>query len=100
MNAASAALTPFGRIGGVRAGAWAKTRRSERTMKIMNREETLRVKLEALLTEHRRLDEEVDALSRRGAVCSLELQRLKKRRLALKDQITLLRDRVTPDIIA
>lgn len=69
-------------------------------MKIMSREETLRLKLEALLAEHRRLDEEVDEMSGRGVGCALELQRLKKRRLALKDQITLLRDRVTPDIIA
>lgn len=69
-------------------------------MKIMSREEAVRVKLEALLAEHRRLDEEVDTLSARGLTPSLELQRLKKRRLALKDQIAALRDRVTPDIIA
>ena len=69
-------------------------------MEIMSREEAVRVKLEALLAEHRRLDEEVDALSARGLATSLELQRLKKRRLALKDQITALRDRITPDIIA
>ncbi|MEL6979626.1 MAG: DUF465 domain-containing protein [Pseudomonadota bacterium] len=69
-------------------------------MKVMSREETLRVKLEALLAEHRRLDEEVDELSAAGIACSLELQRLKKRRLRLKDEIAQLRDRVTPDIIA
>ena len=69
-------------------------------MEIMSREEAVRVKLEALLAEHRRLDQEVDAMSARGIGCSLELQRLKKRRLALKDQIAALRDRITPDIIA
>lgn len=69
-------------------------------MEIMSREEAVRVKLEALLAEHRRLDQEVDALSARGLTSSLELQRLKKRRLALKDQIAALRDRITPDIIA
>lgn len=69
-------------------------------MKVMSRAEALRVKLDALLTEHRRLDEEVDTLSERGLTPSLELQRLKRRRLALKDEIAALRDRITPDIIA
>lgn len=69
-------------------------------MKVMSRAEALRVKLDALLSEHRRLDEEVDMLAARGLTPSLELQRLKRRRLALKDEIAALRDRITPDIIA
>lgn len=69
-------------------------------MKVMSRAEALRVKLDALTAEHRRLDEEVDALAARGLTPALEMQRLKRRRLALKDQISALRDRITPDIIA
>ncbi|MEM9724002.1 MAG: DUF465 domain-containing protein [Pseudomonadota bacterium] len=69
-------------------------------MEIMSREEALRVKLEALEAEHKRLNDEVDALSARGLGSALEHQRLKKRRLALKDEIRMLRNRVTPNIIA
>ena len=66
----------------------------------MSRDEVVRVKLTALLAEHRRLNETVDQLSLEMKTPSLELQRLKKRKLALKDEIAALRDRLTPDIIA
>ncbi len=66
----------------------------------MSRDDVVRVKLNALLAEHRRLNDRVDRLSTEMLTPTLELQRLKKRRLALKDQITALRDRLTPDIIA
>ena len=66
----------------------------------MSRDEVVRVKLSALLAEHRRLNETVDKLSTEMKTPSLELQRLKKRRLALKDEIAALRNRLTPDIIA
>lgn len=70
-------------------------------MHIMNAEETLRMKLEALLAEHRSLDQQVAELASRAAgALQLELQRLKRRKLALKDEITVLRDRLEPDIIA
>jgi hypothetical protein len=70
-------------------------------MHIMSAEETLRMKLEALMAEHRRLDLEVADLATRAAgALQLELQRLKRRKLALKDEITVLRDRLEPDIIA
>ncbi len=70
-------------------------------MHIMSAEETLRMKLEALLAEHRRLDFEVAALAARAVgALQLELQRVKRRKLAVKDQITELRDRLEPDIIA
>ncbi|MEO1328567.1 MAG: YdcH family protein [Pseudomonadota bacterium] len=69
-------------------------------MKVMTPEEALKVKLQALLDEHRRLNEEVDTLAGGVGVPSLELQRLKKRKLALKDQINALQDRLRPDIIA
>ena len=70
-------------------------------MHIMSAEETLRMKLEALMAEHRRLDLEVSDLAMRAAgALQLELQRLKRRKLAIKDEITVLRDRLEPDIIA
>ena len=53
-----------------------------------------------LRAEHRRLDQEIEALRFDGAVDQLEIARLKKRKLLLKDEIQLLSDRLTPDIIA
>jgi hypothetical protein len=56
--------------------------------------------LEALKAEHRSLDERIQALSANNAVDQLELARLKKRKLLLKDQIQLIIDSNIPDIIA
>ena len=56
--------------------------------------------LEALKAEHRSLDERIQAMSADGAVDQLELARLKKRKLLLKDQIQLIIDSSVPDIIA
>ncbi len=69
-------------------------------MRVMTPEEALKVKLQALLDEHRRLNEAVDAMTPPRALSSLDLQRLKKRKLAIKDQIVALQDRLNPDIIA
>jgi hypothetical protein len=63
-------------------------------------EESIRLELEAMRAEHRRLDEEIAALSAEGAFDQLELARLKRRKLMLKDRIQLMIDRNTPDIIA
>jgi len=63
-------------------------------------DEAIRVELEAMKAEHRRLDEEIAALSTEGTFDQLELARLKRRKLLLKDQIQLIIDRNTPDIIA
>ena len=46
------------------------------------------------------LDEAIRALNERGTADQLTLQRLKKRKLLLKDRIALIEDRLTPDIIA
>lgn len=53
-----------------------------------------------LKSEHRRLDGEIEMLRSSGNCDQLELARMKKRKLALKDEIQLLADRVVPDIIA
>jgi len=66
----------------------------------MEQEEVLRVQLEVLRQEHRDLDDAIHALHERGVPDMLTLQRLKRQKLALKDKIASLEDRVTPDIIA
>jgi hypothetical protein len=53
-----------------------------------------------LREEHRDLDEAIEALKLSVAVDQLQLQRLKKRKLVLRDRITHLEDQITPDIIA
>jgi hypothetical protein len=61
---------------------------------------TLTAKLEALRTEHRDLDEVIDRLMENPPFDQLQLQRLKKRKLGLKDQIIKLESQLIPDIIA
>jgi hypothetical protein len=56
--------------------------------------------LDMLKAEHRRLDAEIKALEEDSEADQLEIARLKKRKLRLKDQIQLLIDRSVPDIIA
>ncbi len=66
----------------------------------MSEEEVLRVELEVLRREHRDLDEAIGALQERNTSDMLTLKRLKKQKLALKDKIARIEDRLTPDIIA
>jgi hypothetical protein len=66
----------------------------------MNDDETAAQQLAALKAEHRALDEEIAVLVADGAADQLEIARLKKRKLRLKDEIERLRDRSVPDIIA
>jgi hypothetical protein len=56
--------------------------------------------VEALRAEHRELDERIRALSSEPTGDQLEIARLKRRKLMLKDQIQLILDSNTPDIIA
>ena len=56
--------------------------------------------LAILKAEHRRLDGEIELLRISGNCDQLVLARMKKRKLALKDEIQLLSDRIVPDIIA
>ena len=53
-----------------------------------------------LKTEHRHLDQEIERMREAGNCDQLELARMKKRKLHLKDEIEILADRITPDIIA
>lgn len=62
--------------------------------------EALKAKLAALRTEHRQLDEMIAGLAARAPIDQLELQRLKKRKLLLKDQIAKIENELLPDIIA
>jgi hypothetical protein len=56
--------------------------------------------IEILRQEHRDLDAAIDALQDVGAPDQIQIQRLKKRKLILRDRISRLEDMVTPDIIA
>jgi hypothetical protein len=62
--------------------------------------EAIKAKLQALKSEHRDLDEVIDRLIERAPFDQLQLQRLKKRKLGLKDQILKLESKLIPDIIA
>ncbi|MGB7656648.1 MAG: DUF465 domain-containing protein [Novosphingobium sp.] len=63
-------------------------------------EEELKKRLEVLRTEHRDLDAAIDALTGAGSTDQLQIARLKKRKLRLKDQIAMVEDYLIPDIIA
>ena len=56
--------------------------------------------LSKLKQEHRRIDQEIAALSETGVADMLKVKRMKKIKLSLKDQISYLENQVTPDIIA
>jgi hypothetical protein len=57
-------------------------------------------RLARLRVEHRDLDSAIDALTGMTAPDQLQIARLKKRKLRLKDEIALLEDQLVPDIIA
>lgn len=67
-------------------------------------EQELRKRLELLRIEHRDLDAAISALTTAGQLQGtgdqLQIARLKKRKLAIRDQIAILEDHLLPDIIA
>jgi len=63
-------------------------------------ERELQAELARLQQEHRDLDAAIDALHQSPAPDLLRLQRLKKRKLLLRDRIAFIEDQITPDIIA
>ena len=62
--------------------------------------EVLKAKLAALKTEHRDLDDVIARIAEQRPFDQLQLQRLKKRKLLLKDQISKIESELLPDIIA
>ena len=63
-------------------------------------EEEMRRRLAQLKVEHRDLDAAITALTMTDGPDQLQVARLKKRKLALKDQMAIIEDYLTPDIIA
>jgi hypothetical protein len=63
-------------------------------------ERELRAQLARLLQEHRDLDAAIAALQDSPGSDVLQVQRLKKRKLQLRDRINVIEDQLTPDIIA
>ena len=63
-------------------------------------EEEMRKRLAGLRVEHRDLEAAISALSAADSQDQLQIARLKKRKLRLRDQIALIEDYLTPDIIA
>lgn len=66
----------------------------------MNHTEVLRAELVQLMQEHRDLDDAIEAMHERVNPNLLALQRLKRRKLKLKDKIRQFEDQILPDIIA
>jgi hypothetical protein len=72
-----------------------------RRLRMTEEEETeLKAQLERLRQEHRDLDAAIEALQAVPGADLIQVQRLKKRKLILRDRITFIEDQLTPDIIA
>ncbi len=63
-------------------------------------EARIRRELTELRQEHRDLDAAIAAMVESGRIDTIRIQRMKKRKLALKDRISALEDQLLPDIIA
>ena len=63
-------------------------------------QEAINNKLDELMLEHRDLDDVIHRLMQLGAIEQLQLQRMKKRKLKLKDEIIRLENQLIPDILA
>lgn len=68
--------------------------------KQMETEEVLGIKLKALVVSHRELDDKIKKLEETSGHDVLTIRRLKKQKLRLKDEISAIEDKLTPDIIA
>ena len=69
-------------------------------IRVMNAHDTLRRKLANLETEDQDLDDVITRIAEAPAFDQLKVQRLKKRRLMIRDEIVKLRGKILPDIIA
>ncbi len=74
--------------------------REESALSVIQSITEMRVKLEELRSEHRDLDDVIQRLAETSPFNQLQIQRLKKRKLALKDQMIKLESKLLPDIIA
>ncbi|KAB2858665.1 MAG: DUF465 domain-containing protein [Bauldia sp.] len=63
-------------------------------------EDAVRRELAELRQEHRDLDDAISVMLESSGVDTIRIQRMKKRKLALKDRIAILEDQLLPDIIA
>jgi hypothetical protein len=66
----------------------------------MNNSKTIEDKLSELRTEHRDLDDIIGQLTDDSGYNQVQVQRLKKRKLSIKDQILAIENDILPDIIA
>ena len=66
----------------------------------MDQQDVIRRKIETLTVEHRDLDDAIARIAETPPFDQIQIQRLKKRKLMLKDQIARLRSNLLPDIIA
>lgn len=66
----------------------------------MDEQEKLRERLEVLKAEHRDLDDAILALAQRATPDMIQIQRLKKKKLQIRDDIMRLESQLLPDIIA
>lgn len=66
----------------------------------MEQLDVLRIQLSVFRQEHRDLDDAIHALQDTGKADMLTIKRLKKQKLSLKDRISVLEDRIIPDITA
>lgn len=67
---------------------------------ILDEEAALRQELAELEEDHRDLDSAISALMQSGLYNQLQVQRLKRKKLVLKDRIAAIMDQLIPDIIA
>ena len=93
-------MAPAGHAGRLRADFAVFTTIDPYTMMPPADELAMRARLAQMKEEHRDLDAAIAALEQGSAVDRLGVQRLKKRKLALRDQISMLEDSLIPDIIA
>jgi len=63
-------------------------------------EQELRIELARLRQEHADLDTAIQAMIETGRIDPLRIQRLKKKKLMIKDRIVAIEDQIVPDIIA
>jgi len=66
----------------------------------MDDTEPIQDKLSELRSEHRDLDDVIDRLTQDGGYNQVQVQRLKKRKLSIRDQISAIENDILPDIIA